>query len=372
MTRVEDYNCPSYAYDYFRMLEENALGNFRSFVEQIGTSPSMLVYLNGVQNTRFQPNENYARELLELFTLGRDNNYTQNDITEAARALTGWNGFTEACAPITYISDFHDPGQKTIFGQTDNFDYNGLIDLIFEQRSREAANYICSKLYNFYINREANEDIVAELAQVFLDKNFELAPVLRILFKSEHFFDEAHLGGVIKSPIESMYGFIKESGFPVEETVIGGANPTSAFVALYFANAEQGQALFDPVDVAGWLGDRDWINSTSLTNRWNIIDFFIFDFFQNHRDDLIVWVQELVDNSNDPYFITKRVIDYFIPLELQSEQDYNNGVEAFKWEVPENYFEDESWNLDWDQEIVGGQIVFLLRFISRLPEFQMA
>lgn len=372
VTKAEDYNCPSYNYDYFRLLEENSLGNFRDFAHAIGTAPSMLIFLNGVQNTRFEPNENYARELFELFTLGRDNNYTQNDIVEAARALTGWNGFTEGCAPITYVSQFHDSGPKTIFGQTGNWDYDGLIDLIFTQRATESATYICGELYHHYINREPNEDIIDGLAQIFLDNSFEIAPVLRALFKSEHFFDEAHVGGGIKSHIESVYGFIKEIDFPINDLVLPGAFPNRPFINIHFANAELGQSLFDPPNVAGWPGDRDWINSSTLTSRWNLSDFFIFDLFQNQRNTLILWVQSLVDNSNDPEFITKRIIDFFISKELQTEQDYANGLMAFKWEVPENYFEDGSWNLDWDQEIVGAQIAFLIRFVSRLPEFQMA
>jgi uncharacterized protein (DUF1800 family) len=372
VTKIENYNCASYNYDYFRMLESYSLGNFRDFAHEIGTSPAMLLFLNGVQNTRFQPNENYARELLELFTLGRDNNYTQGDIEEAARALTGWNGFTENCAPITFVPQFHDPGQKTIFGRTGAWNYDDLIELIFTERATECSNYVCSLIYNHYVNREPNEDIIAGMAQVFLDNNFEIAPVLRVLFKSEHFFDEAHFGGVIKSHIESVYGFIKESEYPINEADIPGAFPNRPHLSIHFANSDLGQALFNPPDVAGWPGDRDWINSSSLTNRWNVSDFFIFDFFQNHRNALILWVQSLVGNTNDPYVITKRVIDFLISKELQSEQDYENGVMAFKWEVPENYFEDGSWNLDWDQEIVGAQIAFLMRYISRLPEFQLA
>lgn len=372
VTKVENYNCPSYNYDYFRLLENHSLGNFRDFAHEIGTAPAMLLFLNGVQNTRFQPNENYARELMELFTLGRDNNYTQSDIEEAARALTGWNGFTENCAPITFVPQFHDPGQKTIFGQTGSWDYDDLINLIFTERTMECATYICSRLYNHYVNREPNEDIIEGMAQVFIDNNFEIAPVLRVLFKSEHFFDEAHYGGVIKSHIESVFGFIKESEYPIDEANIPGPFPNRPYLSIHFANSELGQTLFNPPDVAGWPGDRDWINSSTLTNRWNYSDFFIFDFFQNHRNALILWVQSLVGNTNDPYVITKRVIDFLISKELQSEQDYENGVMAFKWEVPENYFEDGSWNLDWDQEIVGAQISFLLRYISRLPEFQLA
>lgn len=372
VTKAEVYNCPSYNYDYFRLLEEHSLGNFRDFAHEIGTAPAMLIFLNGVQNTRFEPNENYARELFELFTLGVDNNYTQNDIVEAARALTGWNGFTEACAPITYRPALHDPGQKTIFGQTGAWDYDGLINLIFTQRVSEAANYICAQLYNFYINREPNEDIIDGLAQIFIDNNFEIAPVLRALFKSEHFFDESHIGGQIKSHIDAVYSFVKEIEYPIELLEVPGQERNGPFVAIYFANADLGQALFDPPNVAGWPGDRQWIDSTSLTNRWNISDFIIFDLFQNHRNALILWVQSLVDNSNDPYFITNRIIDFFTPQGLQTNQDYENAVTAFKWEVQENYFQDGSWNLDWDQEIVAAQISFLLRFITRLPEFQMA
>lgn len=372
VTRLDDYQCPSYAYDYFRILEERSLGNFKSFVYDIGIAPSMLLFLNGVQNTNTEPNENYARELLELFTLGQDNNYTQADIVEAARALTGWNGFTEGCAPIGYVASLHDAGSKTIFGQTGNFGYDELIDLIFAERQAEMANYICTKLYTYYVNREANEDIVAELVQLFIGNNFEIAPVLRALFKSEHFFDEAHIGGKIKGPIESIYGFIKEIEYPIDLLQEPDVIYNQTYIDLLFLNGEMGQYLFNPVDVAGWQGDRDWINSTTLSSRWNLSDFVTFDLFENHRSRLILQVQALVGNSNDPEFIARKLIDLFIPTALQSEKDYENGVTAFKWEVPENYFQDGTWNLDWDQEIVAAQIAFLIRYISRLPEFQMA
>ena len=176
----------------------------------------------------------------------------------------------------------------------------------------------------------------------------------------------------IKSHIDAVYSFVKEIEYPIELLEVPGQERNGPFVAIYFANADLGQALFDPPNVAGWPGDRQWIDSTSLTNRWNISDFIIFDLFQNHRNALILWVQSLVDNSNDPYFITNRIIDFFTPQGLQTNQDYENAVTAFKWEVQENYFQDGSWNLDWDQEIVAAQVSFLLRFITRLPEFQMA
>jgi len=137
VTELEVYQCPSWLYQYHTILRTHALGNFKAMTLEVGRSAAMLVYLNGVQNTRVQPNENYARELFELFTLGLDNGYTQNDITEAARALTGYNGFTEACAPINFVEVLHDSARKTIFGQTGNYDYEGLHSLLFEERAEE-------------------------------------------------------------------------------------------------------------------------------------------------------------------------------------------------------------------------------------------
>ncbi|HPH21632.1 MAG TPA: DUF1800 family protein, partial [Haliscomenobacter sp.] len=126
VTQGETYVCPSYLYAYHKILQQNCLGDFKAFVKTMGTTPAMLIYLNGVQNNRFSPNENYARELYELFTLGRDNGYTQQDIVETARALTGWNGFTAICAPIGYNPVFFDSGNKTIFGKTAAYNYDTL------------------------------------------------------------------------------------------------------------------------------------------------------------------------------------------------------------------------------------------------------
>ncbi|MEL6923666.1 MAG: DUF1800 family protein [Bacteroidota bacterium] len=194
VTQIDSYNCPSYLYQYHRLLQEYALGDFKTFVKKMGTTPAMLIYLNGVQNTRFEPNENYARELYELFTLGRDNGYTQSDIVNTAKALTGYNGFTEACATIGYVDGFHDPSSKTIFGKTDTYDYDKLHDLLFEERSSAIATFICTKIYRHFVNPQVDENIVASLAQTFLASQdqgqFPLAPVFRQLFKSEHFFDD--------------------------------------------------------------------------------------------------------------------------------------------------------------------------------------
>ena len=168
-------------------------------------------FLNNIQNTRFQPNENYARELLELFTLGVDNGYTQVDITNVARAISGWNGIdqTNLCGDVTFIQPFWDPGQKTIFGKTGNWGYDDVINLLFTERAVQISEYICRKLYVDFVNPDVNEDMVKLLAKVFRDNNFEIAPVMKALLQSEHFFDDANVGTIIPGHIAYFLTFLK-------------------------------------------------------------------------------------------------------------------------------------------------------------------
>lgn len=275
VTRIDDYNCPSYMYQYLKLLRQHGLGNFRILTYEMGKTPAMLIFLNGVQNTRFEPNENYARELYELFTLGENNNYTQMDVSETARALTGWNGFTEACAPIGFNNNLHDTGMKTIFGQTGNWDYDDIHNILFEQRTDEAANFICRKIYTHFVSHEPDEAIVTGMATTFKNNNFELAPVLRQLFKSEHFFDEAILNVKMKSPLDIAMSYIKETEFPITDFYDAELGYNQSLINVYSLCAQLGQQLFNPPNVAGWEGDTTWVNNATLTARWNMNDLFL-------------------------------------------------------------------------------------------------
>ncbi len=360
VTQVESYLCPSWMYQYHRLLQQFALGNFKSFLIEIGKTPAMLVYLNGVQNTRLDPNENYARELYELFTLGRDNGYTQTDIEETARALTGWNGFSSLCAPIEYAGFLHDNGEKTIFGQTGNWDYEDVHNLLFEQRGDEIATYICTKLYRHFVHPQVDEAIVDGLAQTFKENDFEIAPVLRQLLKSEHFFDDAIIGTQFKSPFEYYLTFINDGELPYNREII---EPIGFFTALL------GQQLFSPPDVAGWPGNRSWIDGNTLTTRWETFDFYLFALYENHPQTLVNLAKALSDNSTDPAIVTQTIADYFIPNGLSAPEFYESATDAFKFEVPQNYFDENLWNLDWETAPV--QVALLLRHLSRYPEFQL-
>jgi len=213
--------------DYWNLLRKHALGNYKQFVYDLGIAPSMLRYLNGNQNLKDHPNENYGRELLELFTMGVGH-YTQDDILEASRALTGWRDLPESYE-VEFRPFHHDDGEKTIFGRTGNWGYDDLIDIVFEERGMETARYTVRKLYESFVFAEPDEDIIDELAQLMVDNSFELEPVVRTLLKSEHFFDDAFIGARIKEPIELYTSLI-----PI------------------FSDGSNGNTLLDEAKTYGW------------------------------------------------------------------------------------------------------------------------
>ncbi len=362
VTIHETYFCPSYLFLYHRLLQQYAFGNFKEFVRAIGKTPAMLVFLNGVQSTKWAPNENYARELYELFTLGADNGYTQQDIVETARALTGWNGFDLYCEPITFVPMYHDDGLKTIFGQTGNWGYDDVHDILFAERGQQVAQHICRKIYRYFVHPVPDENIVGGMAATFLAHDFELEPVFRQLFKSEHFFHDSIIGTRVKDPIECLLTFSLEPELGMDDEV------AEAF--WYFASL-LGQSLFNPVDVAGWPGDRNWINSATLTGRWQVMDYYLYWLIDNQADSLRQFAINLVGgNTHDPALVTQRVLDHFLPQGVDTPAAFDQALAVFKWEVPENYYTQGLWNLDWDS--VPYQVALLLQHVARRPEFQLS
>lgn len=361
VTQLETYLCPSYLHQYQTILRAQGLGNFKTLVKAIGRTPAMLVYLNGVDNNRFKPNENYARELYELFTLGRDNGYTQQDIQETARALTGYVGRTELCSAITFVPFFYDDGEKTIFGQTGRWDFDGVHDILFAQRQQQIATHICTKLYRAFVHPEPHPDIIAGMAETFLANDFEIAPVLLQLFQSEHFFDDAVIGTQIKSPLEWILTFIREGSFPYDnEELLNG---------IYFFTEQMGQQLFQPVDVGGWPGNQAWLSSQSLTLRWQVVEYYLYLLYENAPESLRTLAKQLASDPYDPGMISQEITNFIICRGLGDPAAYANATAAFKHEVPQNYFDERLWNLDW--EIAPAQVALLLRHLTQLPEYQL-
>ena len=365
VTQLDSYNYAPYMFQYYNLMQTHAIGNFKEFVRAVGVNSTMLIYLNGFENTSNNPNENYARKLFELFTLGENNNYTQQDILQAARALTGYNHWEEPGAQIYFDQSTWDANPKTVFGSQEFYTYDELIDTLFDLRETEIAQFICTKLYKFFVSQQYDaltlQDIINPLAQTLIDANFELAPMLKQLFKSQHFFDQRALGIIVKSPYDIVFNYINEGNFFYNEPVLNG---------LVYYTGVIGQQIYSPPDVSGWQRDQTWINTATLSARWQIMELF-----NNYLFDLELQAQfvdlarELSSDSDDPFVITKAVVDFFNSKELFTESDYQVATSVLKWEVPQNYYDDGIWNLDY--EYAPFQVYLLLNHLTKLPEFQL-
>ena len=375
VTEVDIYRCKSFLYRYINCLQRNALGNFKTFVREIGLEDAMLYYLDGVFNNRNNPNENYGRELYELFTLGEGNGYTEQDVIETARALTGYVERGElGCEPVSFRADRFDEGSKTILGQTGNWGYDDVIDILFEQRADLIAEFICRKLYEFFVHPDSRDNagnaqtIISGMATTFLANDFEIAPVLSELFKSQHFFDENAIGVIIKSPYDFYFNLLKESSFNYDDTI------TESLV--YYCQLLS-QTMFDPIDVAGWQRNRTWINTNFLIGRWLTIESLLEDFFQADDDQFrslglaISGDDGLLSNNPDP--VARKIIDYILPKGLLNEGEYEKAFAVFRSPVGEEYFEGGdpgNWTLSYSLE-GPTQVYVLLQYLARQPEFQL-
>ena len=231
-------------------LRKNALGNYVDFVKAISRSASMLKYLNNNRNFKKKPNENFARELMELFTLGIGN-YAESDVKEAARAFTGWS-FKPNGEYVLKVSK-HDTDSKTFLGEKGNFGGDDIIDIITKQRA--CAEFICTKVYRYFVNPIEDKDHIKELTDVF-HKDYNIEQLMRYLFMTDWFYEKSNIGVKIKSPVELMVGMQKviPSVFKKQNQVI-------------YLQKMMGQTLLYPTNVAGWKGDRYWIDSNSLMFR---------------------------------------------------------------------------------------------------------
>ena len=259
-------------------LRRYALGNFREMVHAIARDPAMILWLNNAENRVGNPNENWARELLELFTVGESSEsaaYTELDIQEAARAFTGWTIIPPRLAGLLgegldffYAPHLHDFEPKTVLdqviispeGKASIIDGERVIDLIFEQP--QTAIFITRKLWEYFVYPDPDEGIIKGLAEVFRSGNYELKPLMRAMFTHPHFMSSKAYRAKIKSPIEFMVGAFRE---------LGVADPTN--VSRLSEIFGLGQQLFIPPDVGGWTHDEGWVNTGTIIGRYNFMTF---------------------------------------------------------------------------------------------------
>ena len=253
------------------VIRRNALGSFRDMLQEVSKTAAMLNFLNNQQNRKDHPNENFAREVMELFTLGRGN-YTENDIKEAARAFTGWSA--DVKGQFVFRRFQHDFGNKTVLGKTGNFDGDEVLDILLSQK--QTAKYITQKIYKFFVNENLDDEKVNWLSNRFFESTYDIGKLMEDIFTSDWFYDEKNIGTKIKSPIELLAGIQRMLPMELENQE-----------AMTFLQRALGQMLFYPPNVAGWPGGKAWIDSSSLMLRMRIPQLIndVDDFNVKPKDD---------------------------------------------------------------------------------------
>ena len=335
---------------YNNVLRKNALGNFGDFVKEIAKEPSMNKYLNNKQNVKQSPNENFARELMELFTLGIGN-YSESDIKESARAFTGWSFNRDGDFIIKKKK--HDYGEKTFMGKTGNFDGDDIIDIILEQKL--SARFICTKIYTYFVNPKINNKYVEELTEVFY-KDYNINNLMLYIFNSDWFYDEENIGAKIKSPIELLVG--------IKNIVPVSFNKPKQQIYL---QKMMGQILLFPPNVAGWKGDKNWIDSNTLMFRLKLASILLNKGIINldEKGDL--------EDSYDNYYKSRYKRGKFLKLDISWDEFDNQYSNASPSEMKDLLLVSE---IDKDTEA----LLFNLKFDSKrdyciqlmsIPEYQL-
>ncbi len=408
-------------YNYVKLLRKNAFGNFKDFVRDITFDPQMLRYLNGYLNSKNAPDENYARELQELFTLGKgpDSQYTEGDVKAGAKLLTGWK-IRQVESPVgsgnwvyeTYFNpNTHDTGakqfspffgNKTITGNAAQNteanakkEFDDMLEMIFSKD--EVSKFLCRKLYTFFIYYEIDADIesnvITPLAEIFRQSNYDVKPVLKALFTSEHFFDAANKGCMIKSPVDYVVGIARELSIEIPTA----ANYTEQYLAWHAFAGEryngasiQGQNLGNPPNVAGWSAyyqipsfHEFWINTDSFPKRVNFVD----KFFTNtgislgNSKKLAIDVLKVTDlfgaDAGDPNKLINAVLEllYRVPVST-TFKNYAKNI------LLSGQSSDYYWSDAWDAykgnpnatntTTVNTRLQTFYKFLVDQPEFHLS
>jgi uncharacterized protein (DUF1800 family) len=359
---------PKFYYNYIDTLRKNALGNFKDLVKKITVDPTMLIFLNGNQNTNTAPNENFARELLELFTIGKGplagpgdyTNYTETDVKEIARAMTGWRdiGYRSTDPVVSIGNAFrataHDIKTKTLSARFDKKvinnnlekEYGDVVDIIFTKD--EVARFISRKLYRYFvfytITDEVETKVIQPMAKLLIDNKYDIVLALRALLSSAHFFETQNSGLIIKNPIEFSFGAIRQFGWNIPKDTLG---KNRTLYSLFLTIAPQQMVYFSPPDVAGWKAyyqapvfNRIWINVTTLIARMKYTDALSYASLNLNGVKLYLDVLAVVatlDDPADPNTMIKDLVKALMPQPLAVGQYAYlkdvllHGVPDYEW-----------------------------------------
>ncbi len=341
VSELSKVGLPQRMYWQNKLFRDYAFGNFKELTKKIAIDPAMLIYLDGRKNRKEDPNENFARELMELFTIGIGN-YTEQDVVEGAKALTGWQ--VKGIKSFFSESRF-DNSTKTFMGETGNFNYEDIINIIFTKE--ETSKFICRKLYKEFVYFEPDETIVSELATILRSGNYELKPVLSTLLKSSLFHNKQIIGAKIKSPVEFIITAAKQ--FNVK-------NPD--YEELRRTASDAGQTLFSPPNVAGWEGDKAWITTNTLPERNLFTDNLI-----EEKVDILKFAKSFSSSENAVQFI-EDISNLFMMYKLSDKrkkyllETLLDGAEVYDWST--------------DNENAKTRLESFFKKLCRLSEYQLS
>lgn len=341
------------------IIRKNALGDFRTLLFEVSKSAAMLAFLNNQQNKKEHPNENFAREVMELFTLGRGN-YTETDIKEAARAFTGWNFKLDGSFVIRRLD--HDTGEKTVLGKTGHLDGDDVLNMLLEKR--QTAYFIAGKLYKFLVNEtDIPQKRVQWLGDRFFDSGFQITRLLEDIATSDWFFDEENIGTKIKSPIELWTGIRRM--LPMELS--------SPEVQLVVQKA-LGQVLFFPPNVAGWPGGRNWIDNSSLMLRLRIPQLLYanqdFDINTKPDDDQMMGEAARGQFRKFAADINWQPVLALFPPKTR-DTDLTEQIAAMLWQVPLKTLPRDVLEKNVDRSSREAQIKTSVVQLMATPEYQL-
>jgi len=390
------------SYNYFKLIRDNAMGNFKDLVYKMTIEPAMLKYLNGIYNTKNAPDENYARELMELFTLGKDpaSQYTEGDVQMAARVLTGWK--IDATNRVSFFNaGAHDTGNKTFSsffggatingksGATGALETNDLIDLIFT-KSDVVARFIVRKLYRYFVYYNITADIetnvIIPLANDF-KANWEIKPLLKALLVSNHFFDPLNRGCYIKTPFD-LYGAMNKA-FKLINPSSTVFKQYKSYELTYFFGASMSLTMGEPPNVAGWPAfyqtpkfHEIWINSDTFPKRVSYLVYLGYTGYPILNEavvvDHIAMAEQFGADAADPDKLVAGICDLVLGLDISATSKTTIKVGSLLSGLTQNSYWTTAWN-DYQADktnvtkknTVVLRLFLLLKYIFELPEYQL-
>jgi uncharacterized protein (DUF1800 family) len=372
-TEADTIDVGVHLYNHNDLLRQNCLGNFKNLVKDVSKDGAMLIYLNGKYNTSSAPDENYARELMELFTLGKGPNsqYTQSDVQEAAKVLTGWR-VSNTSYNVSFDSTKHNSGNKTFssfFGTGGNpytingvagptggaVELNDLVNMIFAKD--EVAKFICRKFYRFFvyykIDATIEANIITPLSQIFISSGFNIKTTLEVLFKSEHFYDPNIIGSVIKPGVDYVVGLLRE--FQVVFPVATDYDTNYQHFNKYFSKArELNQEIAEPPNVAGWPAYHQspgyheiWINTSTYPNRVKFAETmsnngYTYNSITTKID--VIEFAKLCSDPSDPDTLIEETLRLLYSIDIPAADILNLKTQTLLSNQTPNYYWTNAWN----------------------------